>query len=289
MTTPDRPERDSLSAEQTADTVADTADWAAPSDPAGKPLYAEASADQGMGVAGRDLPAEGELRREDTLSAPVCTGAVKTVTYSAETGGVEIEESSTESLKDTHAEGGLLDTLKEKVMSGTEKVRQRGGQLAHSAKLRLEVSQYSRDLESLYTRLGRAYHHRSAPEVLALIEQEIAQVERDIQVRERQLESQEVGQELRVQHLQAERERLDLNFPDTTVPSAADSFTVGEQPPRIVHALETEKRDTFFGLDKGGVEHQATVVGGNAAFDTQIEPEESVLTVDDLEADGRRS
>lgn len=287
-------------------------DRTAPSDAAGKPLYAEQDMRQTAGTGDAavspepEVPAQtssqqqtgqqsgaGTWQADTDAGQPAGRGEVHTVIYSAETGEVQLlqgapaqqDQAAGRASKDASGqdEGGVLDSLKETLLSRTEGLRQRGGQLAQTARLKMEVMQYSRDLESLYARLGRAYHHRAADEILGLIEQEIAQVERDIALRERQLDSQEVSRELNVQRARAERERPNVNLPEPTVPSVAGAFGVEERPPRTAHHLETEKRDTFFGLDKGGVDQQATVAGGNAAFDTQIEPEDSVVTLEDLE------
>lgn len=245
------------------DTLANR-DATAPADAAGKPLYAEQA------------------------PSPSTATATQQTVYSATGSVVRVEEVDAAASYVQNEQGGVLDSLKETLLSRTEGLRQRGEQLAHTAKLKMEVMSYSRDLESLYARLGRAYHHRKDAEILHLIEQEIRQLEADIALRERQLESQEVGAEVRAQRLKAERERNAMNLPDPTVPSPANSFSVEERAPRIPHHLETEHRDTFFGLDKGGVDKQATVAGGNAAFDTQIEPEDSVVSLEDLEkADNR--
>ncbi|GHF93054.1 hypothetical protein GCM10017783_01160 [Deinococcus piscis] len=307
MTTPERdfqqtrPEdqRDERAVPADAADAVNTTDRTAPSDAAGKPLYAEQDLRQTAGVGG-DGPAAVPPR---TLSQPAQAdtaqadnepgsrlGKVRTVTYSAETGGVQVVEEHRPAPSTEHArdDGGVLGSLKDTLLSRTEGLRQRGEQLANTARLKVEVMGYSRDLESLYARLGRAYHHRAAPEILDLIEQEIAQVERDIALRERQMESRDVSRELNVQRARAERERPAVHLPEPTVPSVSGAFGVEERPPQIQHHLETEKRDTFFGLDKGGVDQQATVAGGNAAFDTQIEPEDSVVSLGDLEkADNR--
>ena len=318
MTTPERdpqqrPEDRTVPADA-ADTLTST-DRTAPSD--GKPLYAEQDLQQAgqLGTAATATTAATGTR--DSRSEPSAAslsgtshsaanstataesaevehagkrGEVRTITYSAETGGVQVVQDDP---VHTHSgqereEGGVLDSLKETLLSRTEGLRQRGGQLANTARLKMEVMSYSRDLESLYARLGRAYHHRADGEILAVIEQEIVQVERDIALRERQLESQDVSRELQVQRARAERRQPAVNLPEPTVPGVVGGFGVEERPPRTEHHLETEKRDTFFGLDKGGVDQQTTVSGGNAAFDTQIEPEDSVVSLDDLEkADNR--
>ncbi|WP_261664506.1 hypothetical protein [Deinococcus sp. Marseille-Q6407] len=313
-----------------------SADRNAPSDAAGKPLYAEQSTAQAAGtsqVTGTaQAPRTGEAAAPTSqkVASPAASASAAapalhpdadqlaqaeaprpatsveqlpkhteghTVTYSAATGGVQRVESSAAGRSEaeqptndhTPEEGGVLDSLKETLLNRTEGLRQRGSQLAQSARLRMEVMQYGRDLESLYARLGRAYHHHADREILAMIEQEITQVERDIALRERQLDSQDVSHELQVQRVKAARARPDVNLPDPTMPSVAGAIGIEERPPRIQHHLETEKRDTFFGLDKGGVDQQATVSGGNAAFDTQIEPEDSVVSLDDLEeAEQRR-
>lgn len=275
----------------------------APSDAAGNPLYAQQDMPQGTqpagagepaNIAGRDsLAGRDSAQPEAGLAAGTVrrSGAEQTIIYSAETGGVQVVAGNPASLpRDAQSseDSGVLGSLKGTLLARTEGLRQRGEHLAQTARLKMEVMSYSRDLESLYARLGRAYHNRAASEILALIEQEIAQVEGDIALRERQMESQDVSREQHLQRARDERERPAVQLPEPTVPSVAGAFGVEERPPRIEHHLETEKRDTFFGLDKGGVDQQATVAGGNAAFDTQIEPEDSVVSLDDLEkADNR--
>ncbi|MFC6592471.1 hypothetical protein ACFP81_11015 [Deinococcus lacus] len=85
--------------------------------------------------------------------------------------------------KDKGLVGNIVDTLR----SGVEELRQKGEELTQSARLRMDIAQRHRELETLYTRLGRAYHSGTAPEVLEVIQQEIREVDRDIAAREKQL------------------------------------------------------------------------------------------------------
>ena len=237
-------------------------DGTAPEDAAGKPLYAE---EDGSQVA---QPAVTEVVYAARADSQPAAGQDPSGPRHTEFHHAGLFPADAQHSERAERTGGLLGSIKETLRSSTEGLMQRGEDLAYTARLRMEIAQYGRDLDSLYARLGRAYHRRADFEVLEVIEQEIRRIEADIEQRERQMDTQKVGQELRTRRAAEPH----YNLPQPTAPTET-RVVITEQAPRMVHDLETERRDTFFGLDKGGVDTQATVTGGNAAFDTQPETE----------------
>lgn len=73
----------------------------------------------------------------------------------------------------------------DRVRRGAERVQRRGEEVAQSTRLRLEVFQLNRELDTLYARLGRSYHAGAEAEVLEGTREEIRRVEEEIQARER--------------------------------------------------------------------------------------------------------
>ncbi|SMB90326.1 hypothetical protein SAMN00790413_00725 [Deinococcus hopiensis KR-140] len=73
----------------------------------------------------------------------------------------------------------------DRVRRGAERVQRRGEEVAQSTRLRLEVFQLNRELDSLYARLGRSYHGGADAEMLEGIREEIRRVDEEIQARER--------------------------------------------------------------------------------------------------------
>lgn len=79
----------------------------------------------------------------------------------------------------------MLDNILNSVRRGAERVQRRGEEVAHVARLRLEVFQLGRELDSLFARLGRAYHSGAEASVLEGVQQDIRRVEDEIGARER--------------------------------------------------------------------------------------------------------
>ncbi|GAA4016507.1 hypothetical protein GCM10022631_31080 [Deinococcus rubellus] len=78
----------------------------------------------------------------------------------------------------------MLDNIFSSVKRGAEKVQRRGEEVAQSARLRLEVYQLSRELDSLYARLGRAYHAEADPAVLGDLREDVRRLDEEIAARE---------------------------------------------------------------------------------------------------------
>ncbi len=79
----------------------------------------------------------------------------------------------------------MLDNIFSSVKRGAEKVQRRGEEVAHSARLRLEVYQLSRELDSLYARLGRAYHAGADAARARGLREEVRRLDEEIAARER--------------------------------------------------------------------------------------------------------
>lgn len=78
----------------------------------------------------------------------------------------------------------MLDNILNSVRRSADKVQRRGEEVAHSARLRVEVYQLSRELDSLYARLGRAYHAGSGAGVLEELSAEVRRLNDEIASRE---------------------------------------------------------------------------------------------------------
>ncbi|THF88032.1 hypothetical protein E7T09_02080 [Deinococcus sp. KSM4-11] len=85
----------------------------------------------------------------------------------------------------------MLDSILNTVRRGAERVQRRGEEVAHVARLRVEVFQLGRELDSLYARLGRSFHAGAEVSVLQGVRDDIARVEEEIRARERLI--QELG------------------------------------------------------------------------------------------------
>ena len=79
----------------------------------------------------------------------------------------------------------MLDNILNTVRQGVEKVQRRGEEVTQVARLRVEVFQLGRELDSHFARLGRAYHGGAETDLLEGIRDEIRRVEADIESRER--------------------------------------------------------------------------------------------------------
>ncbi|MHA0033438.1 hypothetical protein [Deinococcus sp. PESE-13] len=79
----------------------------------------------------------------------------------------------------------MLDNILNSVRQGVEKVQRRGEEVTQVARLRVEVFQLGRELDSHFARLGRAYHGGADTDLLQGIRDEIRRVEADIESRER--------------------------------------------------------------------------------------------------------
>ncbi|PTA68359.1 hypothetical protein [Deinococcus arcticus] len=78
----------------------------------------------------------------------------------------------------------MLDNILNTVKRGAERVQRRGEEVAHAARLRMEIFQLGRELDALYARLGRAYHAGTPAEVLSGIQDEVRRLEDEIRARE---------------------------------------------------------------------------------------------------------
>ncbi|WP_192825990.1 hypothetical protein, partial [Deinococcus wulumuqiensis] len=78
----------------------------------------------------------------------------------------------------------MLDNILNTVRQGVEKVQRRGEEVTQVARLRVEVFQLGRELDSHFARLGRAYHSGAAADLLHGIREDIRRVEADIESRE---------------------------------------------------------------------------------------------------------
>lgn len=85
----------------------------------------------------------------------------------------------------------MLDSILNTVRRGAERVQRRGEEVAHVARLRVEVFQLGRELDGLYARLGRSFHAGAEVSVLQGVRDEIGRVEEEIRARERLI--QELG------------------------------------------------------------------------------------------------
>ncbi|WP_051363453.1 hypothetical protein [Deinococcus murrayi] len=79
----------------------------------------------------------------------------------------------------------MLDNIFDTVRRGAERVQRRGEEVAQSARLRVEVFTLTRELDTLYARLGRAYHAGADAAILAGIQEELRRVDEEISARER--------------------------------------------------------------------------------------------------------
>lgn len=82
----------------------------------------------------------------------------------------------------------MLDNILNSVKRGAERVQRRGEEVAHATRLRVEVFQLTRELDSLYARLGRSYHAGAEVGVLQGVREDIRRVEDEIRARERLIE-----------------------------------------------------------------------------------------------------
>ncbi|MCP2015857.1 hypothetical protein L1280_003037 [Deinococcus sp. HSC-46F16] len=92
----------------------------------------------------------------------------------------------------------MLDNIFDTVRRGAERVQRRGEEVAQTARLRMEVFGLTRELDTLYARLGRAYHAGADAAILAGIQDDLRRVDEEISARERliaELSAQEGGEE----------------------------------------------------------------------------------------------
>lgn len=82
----------------------------------------------------------------------------------------------------------MLDDIMERVRRGAGRVQRRGEEVAQTTRLRLEVFQLTRELDTLYARLGRSYHAGAEADVLGTIQQDIRRIDEEILARERLIE-----------------------------------------------------------------------------------------------------
>lgn len=91
----------------------------------------------------------------------------------------------------------MLDNIFDTVRRSAERVQRRGEEVAQTARLRMEVFGLTRELDTLYARLGRAYHAGADAAILAGIQDDLRRVDEEISARERliaELSAQEGGE-----------------------------------------------------------------------------------------------
>ncbi|ULH14407.1 hypothetical protein MF271_10185 [Deinococcus sp. KNUC1210] len=79
----------------------------------------------------------------------------------------------------------MIDSFLHGLKRTGERVQRRGEEVAQSARLRVDIFQLNRELDTLYARLGRAYHGSASVSVLEDIRADIRRVEEEIASRER--------------------------------------------------------------------------------------------------------
>ncbi|MPY67875.1 hypothetical protein F8S09_14490 [Deinococcus sp. SDU3-2] len=79
----------------------------------------------------------------------------------------------------------MLDNIFDTVRRGAGRVQRRGEEVAQTARLRVEVFGLTRELDTLYARLGRAYHAGADTAILAGIQDDLRRVDEEISARER--------------------------------------------------------------------------------------------------------
>lgn len=92
----------------------------------------------------------------------------------------------------------MLDNILNSVRRGAGRVQRRGEEVAQTTRLRLEVFQLTRELDTLYARLGRSYHGGADRGVLEGLRDDIRRVDDEISARERlirELSHEEAGGE----------------------------------------------------------------------------------------------
>lgn len=138
----------------------------------------------------------------------------------------------------------MLDDILNRVRRGAERVQRRSEEVAQTARLRVEVFQLTRELDTLYARLGRSYHAGADPEVLHSLREEIRRVDEEIQARERLME--ELNQATREEQNPAGESAVILAevgaSRTVTVPSTPATPTATE--PNIPSAVPRPREDT---------------------------------------------
>ena len=79
----------------------------------------------------------------------------------------------------------MLDNVLNSLRRGAVRVQRRGEDVAHSARMRVEIYQLSREQDSLYARLGRAYHNKADAAVLDALSADVRRLDEEISARER--------------------------------------------------------------------------------------------------------
>lgn len=82
----------------------------------------------------------------------------------------------------------MLDQLLSNAKKGAEKVQRRAEEVAHIARLRMEIFQLSREVEGLYTRIGRNYHTGTSESVLQDLCRQVEAKNEDIKTRQQLIE-----------------------------------------------------------------------------------------------------
>lgn len=82
----------------------------------------------------------------------------------------------------------MLDNLLNNALKGAEKVQRRAEEVAQIARLRFEILQLSREMDSIYARIGRAYHAGAERDALQDLCHQAEQRSEDIKAREKLIE-----------------------------------------------------------------------------------------------------
>lgn len=161
--------------------------------------------------------------------------------------------------------GKMLESFMQQFRRGTEQLQRRSEEVAHSARLRLEIYQLTREQDALYARLGRAYHAGVDKQTLEELRGEIRQLEQAITGRETLMA--ELGEELPSDPVtdQAVTDPTAVNpvavKPDATAP-------IQEDLPRLAGQVTHPRWSEVAG----------TPIGGASSAATQTAPSQTVLS-----------
>jgi hypothetical protein len=117
----------------------------------------------------------------------------------------------------------MLDNILNSVKRGAERVQRRGEEVAQVARLRLEIFQLGREVDSHFARLGRAYHAGAEKDTLSGIQDEIRRTEEEISARERLIS--ELGED---PHAEGE---MTVYSPDGVEKVSTDQASQTNRPP----------------------------------------------------------
>lgn len=148
----------------------------------------------------------------------------------------------------------MLDSFLNTMKKGAEKVQRKGEEVAHAARLRMEVFQLNRELDGLYARLGRSFHAGAEVEILQGVREDIKRVEDEIKARERL-----------IQELGGEPDETVIDEQKPEIEQSATSRVTHETPP-TTQAASTSTPDNDARHDAQQVQNaaeQAEVMKGH--------------------------